>query len=331
MYHSVTIGKKNTYTDWHLIATERPVIAEAAPKTRYIDIPGANGSIDLTDALAGRAFLSNREGSFEFYVLNDYSGYEWPKVYKEIADYLHGQVYNMWLEDEPNYMYIGRFSINQWKCQKDWSRIVIDYDLRHEKTWIGTGEEPTSTIETHSGMTKAIERRLSGSSLHSVAFGDVNTYDDLHLVPVEVPVVTMPKPKTKTYDLPGADGQLDLTELLTGEVPYSNREGSFEFYVLNDYPGYSWFDVHNKIVNYLHGKKMRMILEDDPAFYYNGRFAVDSWKTEKDWSRLTISYNLEPFKYYTDDDMYAILDCLYDPILDNNTNKIYSSPFAYEL
>ena len=330
MYHSVTIGRKNTYTDWHLVATERPTIAEAAPKKRYIDIPGGNGAIDLTEALTGRASFSNREGSIEFYVLNDYPGYDWAVVYKTIADYLHGERYNISLEDEPGYYYVGRLSINQWKSQKDWSRIVLDYDLEPEKYWNGQGEEPTYPT-TGSGMKKAEERRQALTSYHSIVFGDMNSYDDWHLASIERPVVALPKPKFKFYDLPGSDGKLDLTSLLTGNIVYSNREGSFEFYVLNDYSGYNWAEIHNRIVKYLHGKKMKMILEDDPAYYYMGRFSVDEWVTQKDWSHIKIGYNLEPFKYYTDDDMYALLDDLYDPVLDNNTKKIYTSIYAYEL
>ena len=331
MYHSITIGEKNTYDDWHLVASERPVVVPAAPKMRYIDIPGANGSIDLTDALAGRASLSNREGSFEFYVLNDYPGYDWAALYGEIAQYLHGRKFKMTLEDDPNYYYEGRFAINAWKSQPDWSRLTIDYNLDPHKYWQGSGTEPTPVEEQGSGLEKAELRRGSGISYHSVVFGDMNTYDDWHLVASERPAVAMPKVKTQYYDAPGSDGQIDVTNALSAEPVYSNREGSFEFYVLNDDPDYNWVEVYDKIVNYLHGKKMKMILEDDPEYYYKGRFAVEDWKTQPDWSRITISYNLEPFKYYVDDDRYAILDWETNPILDNKTDKIYSSIYAWEL
>lgn len=297
MYHSITFGDKNTYDDWHLVATERPCVAAAAPKTRYIDIPGANGSIDLTDALAGRASLSNREGSFEFYVLNDYDGYDWVSIYDAVSAYLHGKKMRMTLEDDPDYYYEGRFSMNAWKSQKDWSTIVIDYNLEPAKHWQGRGAEPIPAVETGSGMTKANARRAALTSYHSIVFGEMNSYDDWKLVSVDRPSVEFPEVKTKYYDASGADGQIDLTNVLSADPVYANREGSFEFYVLNDYPGYDWVVVYNKITQYLHGKKMRMMLEDDPGYFYVGRFAVNSWKTQKDWSRLVIDYNLEPTKY----------------------------------
>lgn len=298
MYHSITFGEKNSFNDWHLVATERPTIAQAAPKVRYIDLPGANSSIDLTDALSGRASLSNREGSFEFYVLNDYDGYDWVTVYEVVMNYLHGQKLRMTLEDDPNYYYYGRFAVNQWKSQKDWSRIVIDYNLEPDKHWQGTGTEPTPAQEQGTGMLKPSARRAEGLSMHSVIFGNVSTYDDWHLVAAERPAVSIPKPKTHYVDAPGSNGNIDLTNVLVNEPVFENREGSFEFYVLNEYSGYNWVDLHDRIVRYLHGKKMHMTLEDDPNYYYEGRFSVDEWKPDQNWSHITINYNLTPEKHW---------------------------------
>lgn len=132
MYHSITFGNKNTYDDWHLVSTSRPVIAPPKPKMQYVDIPGADGSIDLTESLAGRPVFSDREGSLEFYVLNDLDGvenYNWSTVYEEITAYLHGQFMRMILEDDPENFYEGRFSINSWKTNEDRSTITIDYRL----------------------------------------------------------------------------------------------------------------------------------------------------------------------------------------------------------
>lgn len=133
MYHSITFGDKNTWTDWHLVATSRPVIDPPQPKTQYVDIPGADGSIDLTESLAGRPVFSDREGSLEFYVLNDFDidgySYDWFTVYSTVMQYLHGRYMRMVLEDDPNYYYEGRFSVNSWKSDQNHSTITIDYHV----------------------------------------------------------------------------------------------------------------------------------------------------------------------------------------------------------
>lgn len=127
MYHSITIGDKNTWDDWHLIPTTRPLFNPPTVKTNIIDIPGGDGVLDLTTALAGRPTYNNRTGSWTFIVQNGFK--DWTALYSEIMVYLHGQKFRAVLEDDPAYFYEGRFSVNQWKSDKDWSQIVIDYNV----------------------------------------------------------------------------------------------------------------------------------------------------------------------------------------------------------
>lgn len=137
MYHSITFGEKNTWDDWHLVPTSRPVFNPPAQKVKTIDIPGGDGVIDLSQALTGYPVFQNRTGSFEFIVPNGFEPWEagiierqrWYVVYSDIMDYLHGQTMRAILEDDSEYFYEGRFTVNSWKSQKDWSRITIDYSV----------------------------------------------------------------------------------------------------------------------------------------------------------------------------------------------------------
>ena len=127
MYHSITIGSKNTWDDWHLIPATRPLFNPPTVKTNMVNIPGGDGVLDLTTSLAGRPTYNNRTGSWTFYVQNGFK--DWSALYSEIMVYLHGQELRAILEDDPAYFYEGRFSVNQWKSDKDWSQIVIDYNV----------------------------------------------------------------------------------------------------------------------------------------------------------------------------------------------------------
>lgn len=127
MYHSVTFGDKNTWDDWRLVPSSRPVFNPPAQKVKTLDIPGGDGVIDLSQALTGYPVYQNRTGSIEFIVMNDFK--PWHMAYSDIMDYLHGQSMKAVLEDDPEYFYEGRFTVNAWKSEKDWSRIVIDYDV----------------------------------------------------------------------------------------------------------------------------------------------------------------------------------------------------------
>lgn len=127
MYHSITFGDKNTWDDWRLVPSSRPVFNPPAQKVKTLDIPGGDGVIDLSQALTRYPVYQNRTGSIEFIVMNDFK--PWYMAYSDIMDYLHGQSMTAVLEDDPEYFYEGRFTINTWKSEKDWSRIVIDYDV----------------------------------------------------------------------------------------------------------------------------------------------------------------------------------------------------------
>lgn len=127
MYHSITIGYKNTWDDWHLIPATRPLFNPPTVKENMVNIPGGDGVLDLTASLAGRPTYNNRTGSWTFYVQNGFK--DWSVLYSEIMVYLHGQTFKAILEDDPAYFYEGRFSVNQWKSDKDYSQIVINYNV----------------------------------------------------------------------------------------------------------------------------------------------------------------------------------------------------------
>lgn len=155
MYHSITfksdnalINEKNTWTDWHLVPVSRPVINPPKVKTRIVDIPGGNGSIDLTETLTGRSLYYNRTGSLEFIVVNDtyepVNDYiEWSLAYSNIVNAIHGRKLKAILEDDPDWYYEGRFFVNEWRSNRNHSSIVIEYDLNPYK-WrvLNTIEDP---------------------------------------------------------------------------------------------------------------------------------------------------------------------------------------------
>ena len=142
---------------------------------------------------------------------------------------------------------------------------------------------------------------------HSIQFGGKNTWDDWHLIPTSRPLFNPPQVKTNTIEIPGGDGVLDLTTSLAGRPTYSNRTGSFEFAVENDYR--DWAVLFSEIMAYLHGQAMRAILvDDDPEYYYEGRFSVNTWKSDPGYSKITIDYSVGPYKKAVNDE-----DWLWDP------------------
>lgn len=131
---------------------------------------------------------------------------------------------------------------------------------------------------------------------HSLIISGKNTYEEWGLVPTTRPGINPPSVKTAYVDLPSSHGQLDYTHYLLGEIPYGQRTGSWEFMLR---PRKNWANVYSSIMNYLHGVRHTVILEDNPAFQYVGRLSVNEWKSNQNNSMIVIDYNLDPFKYST--------------------------------
>lgn len=127
MYHSITIGERNTWDDWHLVPTSRPLVNPPSVKTSYVDLPGGDGVLDLSTALTGRPLYGNRTGEWTFLVMNDYQ--DWNVLYTRIMAYLHGQTFKIILEDEPTFYYEGRLALKEWTSGAVMSSIVIQYNL----------------------------------------------------------------------------------------------------------------------------------------------------------------------------------------------------------
>lgn len=121
--------EKRTYDDWYLIPTSRPCIQPPKPKTQAVDVPGANGVTDLSRSLTGYPVFMNRTGANEYMIEND----KWPKwidPLTEVSNKLNGQYLRMYFEDdEPEYYYIGTWSVTNYQAGEFYSTLNIEYDL----------------------------------------------------------------------------------------------------------------------------------------------------------------------------------------------------------
>lgn len=170
---------------------------------------------------------------------------------------------------------------------------------------------------------------------HAISFYRFGTSDDpvgslightwlnWGLVPTSKPVVAPPSQKTSTIEIQGADGVIDISESITKWPLFNNRTGSWSFYV-TDYKAddsavldnndeevldnvddpiiatvlESWASAYSKLLNAIHGKTMVIVLDDDPEYFYKGRFKISQWTSPNDGSLtgLTIDYDLFPYK-----------------------------------
>lgn len=123
-----------------------------------------------------------------------------------------------------------------------------------------------------------------------------NTWTDWHLIPSIKPTFVMPQFTQNYVDVPGRNGSIDMSDYLTGSPSYEDRQGSFEFYMMNTDVDQDWDARCNAIAEFLHGKKLKAILEDDPSYYYEGRFSISNKNTSSPTPKITIDYRVGPYK-----------------------------------
>lgn len=148
-----------------------------------------------------------------------------------------------------------------------------------------------------------------------------HSYLDWFLIPEERYSIDPPEVKETYVDVPGANGALDYSEALTLYPTYKDIEGSMSFIIDNERR--IWYDqiqkrdmfwniIYNDIKTYLHGRTRYMILEDNPGWYYQGRFTVGKYDArEKNYSKIVISYKLKPFRmmpWLSDDNYWDTID-----------------------
>ena len=120
--NGVTFGTQHSLDDLNLILSKVD-IPPAKPKTRYIDIPGGNGSIDLTEA-NGEIVYEDRTLSFTFTVHPDESA-TFDEVRSDISNQLNGQNCKITLDKDDDYYFYGRVTVDDYRTNKKVNEITV--------------------------------------------------------------------------------------------------------------------------------------------------------------------------------------------------------------
>lgn len=129
--------------------------------------------------------------------------------------------------------------------------------------------------------------------VYGVTFGTKHSYRDFGLI-LSSKDIGLPEPKTETVSVIGRNGDIDLTDALGDDVKFENRKLTFTFSILNG--ATYWTSVLSKLSNFLHGKKMQIIMDADRTFYYWGRCKINSFKSNKTLGIVVVECDVEPYK-----------------------------------
>lgn len=126
-----------------------------------------------------------------------------------------------------------------------------------------------------------------------VTIGEKHSFRDWGII-LSSKVISPPEAQINKVDVPMRDGSIDLTESLTDDIKFKDRKITLNFTVTDKS---KWTAKVSEIENYLHGKRLKIVFDDDLAFYYYGRVSVNKWATDKAIGSLVVECTVEPFKY----------------------------------
>ena len=173
--NGITFGEYHTWNDFGLVINEREISAPK-PKTHYVEIEGADGSLDLSEAF-GEVKFNRRTLKYKVTSLAPRSEF-WTR-FTEIQNSLHGKQFRITDDEDPDYYYIGRVTIDKWSIDKVVGSFTITIDAEPYKYH---QIETVRTINITGTMTlsfkndrKTVNPLITVSSPMTIVFNE-NTY-----------------------------------------------------------------------------------------------------------------------------------------------------------
>lgn len=148
----ILFGNVHSFRDLDMILS-KVEISPAAPKVTYVDIPGGDGSLDLTEA-HGEVKYSDRVIRVTL-SMNPASGLSetaWEAKKTEVSNSLNGLACDITLDKDPDYYWTGRCSVDSYLANKKLRQIVVvarvrPYKLKQAETVVTFPAGNGTTVE----------------------------------------------------------------------------------------------------------------------------------------------------------------------------------------
>lgn len=138
--------------------------------------------------------------------------------------------------------------------------------------------------------------------MNGIKFGDKHSITDWDLLMTSRGIGDA-EPKEYRVEVPGGNGTKDLSEAF-GDVLYNDRILAPTFDMFHK-PS-EWMQLKDEITNYLSGRKLKIIYDTDPNYYYLGRCKVVDYSNDYTVGHISIEATCEPFKYKIEETVVEI-------------------------
>lgn len=144
MARGTSFGGVHSHYDLRLIQ-QKVIVDPAQPKLNLIEIPGADGAVDMTEQLTGRVTYKTRKITWTFAL---YPGENWDTKHRQVNNALNGRRCDITLDSDPEYYYQGRLTVKKHNVDGLLRQIVVEavcqpYKLRQLLTTATQGMAST--------------------------------------------------------------------------------------------------------------------------------------------------------------------------------------------
>ena len=139
IFLSVSINDIDMLRTYKMALKDRHCVQPPVPKSFYQDIPGGDGSLDLSEANAGRITFERRPITLNFGC--GYPVSHWPGIFSDILKRFHGKTGKLIFDDDPGYYYIGRMAVSNYERARQLGTFTITADADPYKYELTAGDE----------------------------------------------------------------------------------------------------------------------------------------------------------------------------------------------
>ena len=129
MAKGTLFGSVHSDTDLHLIQQQLE-LGPAVPRINLVDVPGGNGSRDLTEALGVGVTYKDRTIKWVYALRPDA---DWSASFARVSAALNGRACDIVLDDDPDWYYSGRVTVSGHKTSGLLRQISVTATCRPYK------------------------------------------------------------------------------------------------------------------------------------------------------------------------------------------------------
>lgn len=126
IFLGANINGEHTLRDWGAAIINADTVSVPEPNLTFLEVPGRNGRLDLSEALTGDVTYANR--TIKLQLAGSVSLESWYQRCLRIFNAYHGRAVDVIFDDDPGHYYHGRASVSDPQRVRNGGQFVFSVD-----------------------------------------------------------------------------------------------------------------------------------------------------------------------------------------------------------